>query len=462
MKPKTIVIGLGRSGIGAAKLLNKEGDEVIVIDSSENDILLKSSQDLEKQAIKVETAKPLELSTFKPWIEELSLIVISPSIPWDHPTLNELRSLGVMVKGEMDIAWERLNSIPWIGVTGTNGKSTVTHLINHILNTNKLLAPMGGNVGNAATEIALEIIEKRQTPDWLVMELSSYQLEAAPQISPRIGLWTNLTPDHLERHGNMAKYGSIKRRLLEQSDIPIYNADDSYLRSLRSNLKEGIWVSTEGNFSSKSPSDYWIDDAGMVIERKKSLFHISSLNMPGKHNLENLLMATAASRAAGLSPQCIQESLVSFPGVPHRLEKIGTWMGINIFNDSKATNYDSASMALKAIEGPIIVLAGGQVKQGNASNWLHQLHKKACGVILFGSGANDLKNMLQASNFQGQIFCDKTLKEAVGLAITISKSKKPRSILLSPACASFDQFQDFEERGNYFRDLITPLLDETN
>ncbi len=453
-----MVIGLGRSGIGAANLLHSEGHQVIVLESCKGPQYASNAENLKRKGIKVELGKPLELASFNPWLEQLDLVIISPGIPWHHNTLQELRKSGITVKGEMGFAWEKLKNFPWIGITGTNGKTTVTHMLNHVLAANQIQAPMGGNMGNSATELAQKLRDSKEKPDWLIMELSSYQLEAAREISPHIGIWTNLTPDHLERHGTIDTYSSIKRKLLDNSEIPIYNADDKYLSQQRPLLKKGIWVSTKSNYLSKHPSDFWINERGMVVEDVEEIFHSSELLIPGNHNLQNLLLVTAAARKVGLSARSISNSLRSFRGVPHRLEKLGNLQGISIFNDSKATNFESARIGLIAVESPAIILAGGQAKKGDASQWIDEINKRACGVVLFGESKKHLRDLISLSGFSDELHCCQDLDEAVKIGLTIGLDKGARSLLLTPACASFDQYKDYEERGNHFRKLISSLL----
>ncbi len=459
MKSRTLVVGLGRSGIGAAKLLHAEGREVIVLEECKGTNFAQLSQPLQAKGIEVVLGKPFQVNSLKQWLNQLASVVISPGIPWNHPTLNQLRSKGIKVQTEISLAWERLNHFPWIGVTGTNGKSTVTHMLNHVLEANDLIAPMGGNVGLAATEIALGWKgAQKELPDWLIMELSSYQLEAATEIAPSIGIWTNLTPDHLERHKTIEAYSQIKRGLLEKSKTPIYNADDPYLMNQRQNLKKGLWVSAEGAGSQKEPADFWIDKNGIIFEKSQRLFSSSVLTIPGKHNLQNLLLVTAAARQTGLTPKAIHESLKSFQGVPHRLEPLGVIHGMNVFNDSKATNYDSACKGLLAIPGPVVIVAGGQIKLGDHSEWLKKVKNKACGVILFGTDAIKLQTLIKKSGFKGEIYCCKKLEEAIDPAIKMGIKNQAKSLLLSPACASFDQYQNFEERGEHFKSLVHAFI----
>ncbi len=456
------MVGLGRSGIGAARLLNAQGTRVIIQEQYKNKKLEQLASDLEKEGIIVHLDHSLEISNFDKYGEDIKAVVISPGIPWNHPTLNQLRKQSIPIYGEINLAWKNLKDLPWIGITGTNGKTTVTYLLNHLLETNGKQAPMGGNVGNSASELALKLIQRKiNKPDWIVMELSSYQIEASPEIKPRIGIWTNLTADHLDRHGTLDAYRKIKRSLLDRSEIRIFNGDDPDLTNHKAILKKGIWISTKNHEKFTNHSfEFWIDQEGTVMEKNKKLFESSVLKMPGEHNLQNLLLATAAARQVGLSPKSIANSFKTFTGIPHRLEELGEIKNIKVFNDSKATNYIAATMGLKALSGKIVVLAGGQTKEGNATEWLEQLHKSACGIVLFGLGAKELNKLIKTSGFLGRVESCKELDKAVKLAVLIAHNLKAKNILLSPACASFDQYSNFEERGEHFRKLIKPLLNK--
>ncbi len=451
-----MVVGLGRSGTSAARLLNAEGCRVIVIEENQCPDLSPIASKLSQEGIDVRLGTPLTKTSFSKLTCEIERIVISPGVAWNHPTLKAFRERGIPVEGELALAWTRLKKLPWIGITGTNGKTTVTHLLSHVLEKNGKSAPMGGNVGRAATDLAREYLENcKFLPDWLVMELSSYQIEAAPTISPHIGIWTNLTKDHLERHGDLDTYRKIKRSLLDQSKIRIFNGDDPDLKDQRSSLKKGLWTSAEGLPGTKErPFHFWINENEVVMEKKRPLFDSSCLRMAGKHNLQNLLLVTAAARYIGIEPKAIQDSIKSFDGIPHRLEAIGDFQGIKIFNDSKATNYEAAIAGLNSIPNPAITIAGGQIKRGEPSAWLQKLCDTSCGVVLFGEGATELKNLIVNSKFSGELRCCLQLDESVKLALKLGIKMKARSIILSPACASFDQYQNFEDRGKHFKDLI--------
>ncbi|QNI56050.1 UDP-N-acetylmuramoylalanine--D-glutamate ligase [Synechococcus sp. BIOS-E4-1] len=453
----SVVVGLGRSGIGAARLLKAQGSEVVVLEKAENDACRRKSAGLRQQGIDVQLGQPLEISSFEPWLDELDQVVISPGIAWTHPTLEALRTRGVRVKGEMALAWETLRQRPWIGITGTNGKTTVTHLLHHVLSHGGLKAPMAGNVGYSAAELALGCLEgSSPPPDWVVMEMSSYQIEAATEVAPRIGIWTTLTPDHLERHGSLDAYRAIKRGLLERSQLAILNGDDPDISRTRCSWGETRvnWVSASRECSNSSSARLSVSDDGWVCEGERRLFCAEALAMPGEHNQQNMLLVTAAALEAGLAPETIESALRCFDGVPHRLESLGTVKGIAVFNDSKATNYDAAAVGLQSVPSPVVLLAGGQTKQGDAQPWLQLLKERSSAVVLFGSGAKELLGLIEASAFPGAVSIHRGLDDAVPHALELARHHKAASLLLSPACASFDQYTDFEARGNHFRELI--------
>jgi UDP-N-acetylmuramoylalanine--D-glutamate ligase len=311
-------------------------------------------------------------------------------------------------------------------------------------------------MGVSAAEMALKIkTGDLLRPDWLVMELSSYQIEAGPTLAPSIGIWTTLTPDHLERHGTLEAYRAIKRGLLQRSSLAIFNGDDADLNAHRSSLKSGIWVQTATPCPDDQPADFWIDDSGTIQARESgAMFPADALAMPGAHNRQNQLLVTAAAIQIGLNAEQIAQGFRSFPGVPHRLERLGSTASADVFNDSKATNYDAAAVGLQAMAGTVVVLAGGLTKRGDATGWLTELKSKACAVVLFGAGAEELDALIRQSNYQGQVHRCNDLKAAVAIAVRATSELRATSLLLSPACASFDQYQDFEARGDHFRNLM--------
>ena len=456
MRQAVVVFGLGRSGQGAARLLLARGEQVRLLDSASGPDLQQRADRLAAEGITVELGCPLALSSF---LDEGALparVVVSPGIPFDHPTLEQLRDRGVAVAGEMELAWEALQPSRWIGITGTNGKTTVTSLVGHLLQQAGLDAPTCGNIGTSAAELALACLEGRR-PDWLVAELSSFQIEAAPSVAPAIGVWTTLTPDHLDRHGTVERYRAIKASLLRQCERQVLNGDDPDLRAHAADWANADWVVNGPRRDvGGTPACLWVEN-GWVMADEGRLLPVEALAMPGAHNRQNLLLATAVGRHAGLDGPTMEAAFRSFPGVPHRLERIRDHGGITYYNDSKATNYDAALVALQSLEGPLVVLAGGRAKRGEPASWLATLAEKAGAVVLFGEAMPTFAELLGASAFPGRVEQREHLDEALPLAAELARAIGATAVLLSPACASFDQYKDFEQRGDHFRQLVLAL-----
>jgi len=456
MRQAVVVFGLGRSGQGAARLLLARGEQVRLLDSASGPELQRRADLLAAEGITVELGCPLELASFVSDGTLPARVVVSPGIPFDHPTLEQLRDRGVAVAGEMELAWEALQPSRWIGITGTNGKTTVTSLVGHVLQQAGLDAPTCGNIGTSAAELALACLEGRR-PDWLVAELSSFQIEAAPSVAPAIGVWTTLTPDHLDRHGTVERYRAIKASLLRQCGRQVLNGDDPDLRAHAADWSSADWVVNGPRRDvGTTPASLWVEN-GWVMAEEGRLLPVSALAMPGAHNRQNLLLATAVGRHAGLDGPTMEAAFRSFPGVPHRLERIREHRGITYYNDSKATNYDAALVALQSLEGPLVVLAGGRAKRGEPATWLSALADKAAAVVLFGEAMPTFAELLGASAFPGRLEQREHLDQALPLAAQLAGELGAQAVLLSPACASFDQYRDFEKRGDHFRQLVLAL-----
>ena len=454
----TVVLGLGRSGLGAARLLHRRGEPVLVLESGDSPALQARAEALRGEGIAVSLGTPLDPASFAALPVAPQRVIVSPGIRWDHPTLVALREQGIRTDGEITTAWEATAGVPWIGITGTNGKTTVTHLVGHLLAQAGLDAPMCGNVGHSAAELALERSDGA-LPSWLVVELSSYQIESAPLLAPRIGVWTTLTPDHLERHGTLDNYRAIKRSLLERSAVRILNGDDPDLRHRAASWDQARWITAGSREQARAAGlepHLWIE-AEQVWQASGPLLDARALAMPGAHNRQNLLMAVAVGLEVGLTGAQMEAALRTFPGVPHRLERIRELDGVTWFNDSKATNYDAAEVALRALQGPLVALAGGEAKQGDATGWIAELRREAAAVVLFGAARNQFEELLHQGDYQGAVHGVDSLDQAVPLARQLANQHGCRAVLLSPACASFDQYRDFEARGDHFRELVRAL-----
>ncbi|MHC5743650.1 MAG: UDP-N-acetylmuramoyl-L-alanine--D-glutamate ligase [Nostoc sp.] len=471
---KATVIGLGKSGVAAARLLKREGWEVELSDRNTSETLLEQQQELAAEQITVKLGQSLELNG----ANLPQLIVVSPGVPWDIPVLVEARQLGIETIGEMELAWRNLQSLPWVGITGTNGKTTTTALIAAIFQAAELNAPACGNIGYAACEVALSQRGKRAggageageafdnssllTPhsslDWVIAEVSSYQIESSSSLAPRIGVWTTFTPDHLSRHKTLENYYNIKAKLLRQSELQVFNGDDAYLSQLGlSAWPDAYWTSVKGKDFLISEKGFYIED-GWVVEKltatstPEPIVKVSSLRMVGEHNQQNLLMAVATARLAGINRDAIARAVREFPGVAHRLEHICTWEGIDFINDSKATNYDAAEVGLASVNSPAILIAGGEAKAGDDTAWLAQIQTKAAAVLLIGSAAPAFAKRLREVGYHTYHIME-TMERAVPKSAELAKQYQAPVVLLSPACASFDQYPNFEVRGDRFRHL---------
>ncbi len=453
--PIAHIIGLGQSGIAAARLLHHQGWQVYVSDSGTSEALVDRQQQLHSQGIEVILDYRFDLATLaQRELPQPDRIVVSPGVPWQLPSLVQARSLGIEMLGEMELAWQTLKQVPWIGITGTNGKTTTTALTAAIFEAAGLHAPACGNIGYSACELALA----GKPVDWVIAEISSYQLESRPTLTPRIGVWTTLTPDHLSRHGTLECYRDIKAILLDQAQQQILNGDDPYLRTvLGDRWPTAWWTSTMGATSLPGPLERGVYlEADWVMVQGQPLLSASSLRMPGVHNRQNLLMAVAVAHLAGVDRAAIAHAVATFPGVPHRLEHILTWKGIDFINDSKATNYDAAQTGLAAVQPPVILIAGGDPKEGDDRGWLETIQAKAAAVLLIGKAAPTFAQRLQQTDYTHYEIVA-TLERAVPRAAELALKLQAQGVLLSPACASYDQYQNFEQRGDHFRRLCQQL-----
>ncbi|MEE3716295.1 UDP-N-acetylmuramoyl-L-alanine--D-glutamate ligase [Tumidithrix elongata RA019] len=461
--PNAYVLGLGQSGLSASRLLKAKGWQVTASDRASSPSLEKHKIQLEAEGITVELGSFPNFERQNQLQQPTHLIVVSPGVPWDHPTLIRARELGIETIGEIELAWRYLSHIPWVGITGTNGKTTTTALTAAIFQAAGLNAVACGNIGIPACEIALN---STNPPDWIIAELSSYQIESAQSVKPRIGIWTTFTPDHLNRHYTLEAYRDVKAHLMHQSSQVILNRDDAYLAkhgdAILANSQK-IWISCANATPEVMTNGAYIQNDSVLFAGEVVL-PLEKLQLLGAHNQQNLLMSVAAAKLAGINSKHIEEAVAKFKGVPHRLEYICSYKGIHFINDSKATNYDAAEVGLRSVKSPTILIAGGQPKQGDARSWLEMIRLKAIAVLLIGEAAPAFAKMLEGIQYHNYEIVE-TLEVAVPRAVAIAQSKPyengseshPTSVLFSPACASFDQFANFEQRGDRFRHLCLQL-----
>jgi UDP-N-acetylmuramoylalanine--D-glutamate ligase len=460
--PNAYVLGLGQSGLSASRLLKAKGWQVTASDRASSPSLEKHKTELEAEGIAV------ELGSFPNFDRQnqppTHLVVVSPGVPWDHSVLIRARELGIETIGEIELAWRYLNHIPWVGITGTNGKTTTTALTTAIFQAAGLNAIACGNIGIPACEIALNL-STTAPPDWIIAELSSYQIEASQNVKPTIGIWTTFTPDHLNRHYTLEAYRDVKAHLMHQSQQVILNGDDAFLAQRGAEIlsdSEIIWISCATQTTPEVRNKAYIQDQAVMFAGENVL-PLEKFQLLGAHNQQNLLMSVAAAKLAGLASDRIQQAVEKFTGVPHRLENICTHQGVQFVNDSKATNYDAAEVGLRSVKTPVILIAGGQPKQGDPRSWLKMIRDRAIAVLLIGEAAPAFAQMLDSIQYLDYEIVD-TLEIAVPRSVAIAQSKldpddqrQTTTVLFSPACASFDQFANFEQRGDRFRDLCHQL-----
>ena len=458
--PSAEIIGLGRSGIAAARLLNKDGWQVSLVDSATelqiasraNAQQLQTSQhQLQAAGIKVKLDSSI-LAANTP-----DLVVVSPGVPWDTQALETARRQGIETVGEIELAWRYLNNMPWVGITGTNGKTTTTALVAAIFKEAHLNAPACGNIGQAACELAIKNFDadRRNNFDWIIAELSSYQIESSIELAPQIGIFTTFTTDHLERHKTLENYYRIKASLLHRCPQKIVNGEDLFLQTAALEFgKDVIWTSTKGknSFNDNRRVEVYIED-GWIVAFEELIAPVSLFKMPGQHNLQNLLLAVAAAKLAGIEKKAIAQAITSFPGVEHRLEHVCSYQGIKFINDSKATNFDAAEVGLNSVEAPVVLIAGGQAKAGDNTAWIDAIKTQAVMVLLIGEAALEFAQKLGDRNFDNYRVVD-TMENAVNQSLTIAQERQAKVVLLSPACASFDQYLSYEARGDHFKELV--------
>jgi UDP-N-acetylmuramoylalanine--D-glutamate ligase len=448
MEKNAHVIGLGKSGIAAARLLVTEGWDVVLSDRNPSPLFADTMAQLQAAGVTVRLGHAFSAA------DEAHLVVVSPGVPWDIAALMEAREQGTEVIGEAELAWRSLSDRPWVGITGTNGKTTTTALTAAIFQAAGLDAPACGNIGNALCEVAL----RPDVPDWVIAELSSYQIEASSTLAPKIGLWTTFTPDHLARHRTLENYCRIKAKLMHQSEHIVLNGDDPYLRANGLNqFTTPYWTSVNGPDAIAPLEPLAYIEAGWVKLAGTPIVEAQALRMVGSHNQQNLLMAVAAAHLAEIDAAAIAKGVTEFPGVLHRLEYVGTWQGIDFINDSKATNYDAAEVGLKAVTAPTVLIAGGEAKTGDDTAWLQMIQTKAAHVLLIGSAATAFAARLEAIGYPHYEIVE-TMEHAVTRSAELAPELQAKNVLLSPACASFDQYPNFEVRGDHFRTLYQQLL----
>lgn len=422
LSTNVVVVGAAKSGVAAAQLLAKAGARVTLVDEKPRAQLTMALKGVPRSVIVKAGQKKL-------FFDSTELIVVSPGVPWDHPQLVNARKKGIVVWPELELGWRHVFPKKTVAVTGTNGKTTTTALIGHMLKKAGFRTVVGGNIGTPLSALRRKVDSRT----YLVLEVSSYQLEGHATFKPNVGAFLNLTPDHLKRHGTMAGYAAAKARLFDRmtpADTAVLNGNDVWCRRVGKRLRAKKMFFPN------------------PIDRKLG----KSIQLPGDHNLENAMAASAACRALGLNARQIKAGLASFKGVPHRIEFVRSLAGARYFNDSKATNVDSTFVALKSFSDPIILILGGEDKGSSYKPLIPLIKKHVKTILTIGEAAPIIAKDLKGA---APMTSCKTMANAVSTARKIARARDV--VLLSPACASFDQFKNFEHRGEAFAKLVAAL-----
>lgn len=442
---KILVIGASRSGKSAAILARKLGYEVMVTENQPKEKFEDTINEFEQQKINFEFGRHTFLG-----LNKYDLVVASPGIPRNAEIIQELQKNKVKIISEVEFAYQFCKN-PIIAITGTNGKTTTTALVTHILNHSGKNAVSAGNIGRAFSEVVLQL----ESQTIVSLELSSYQLDRIDKFRPNVAVITNITPDHLNYHGTFEDYAQTKWKICSnqiEKDLLILNYDDDYLRNNRSSKSKIQYFSLN-----ELRGGAFIRNGVIILNtqhKEEEIMPISQIGIKGKHNLYNSLAAILATRSFEISNEDYRSALSSFSGVEHRLEFVRNIQGVEYYNDSKATNVNSTWYALNSFNSPIIWIAGGRGDNNDYTILDSSVRKYVKSIICIGEEADNICN-----HFSTLVPCSKfqSLEEAVFAAQT--EANEGEVVLFSPACKSFDMFANFEHRGEVFKQIVRKLTD---
>lgn len=461
MKNKNVlVIGAARTGIAATRLLLNHGFNVTLTDTKSMDAVKDYSQEIAEE---IENLKDSYPEVFKLVLgeqinpdscTEFDLIIPSPGVPETIPVLQKAVEEGIEIISEPELAY-RLSSTPFIAITGTNGKTTTTTLTGEIFKRFNDNSYVVGNIGDAICNYVDQVDEN----GIFITEIGSFQLDGTKAFKPKGSVILNITPDHLDRHKTMENYINAKAKVFknqDNTDFTVINIDDPILRELVDNdqvVRKYISLREDVTDGAQLKDDSLIlKDNGEEIFVSK----VKDIGIKGPHNLQNALAAASLAYFYGVPVEIIKEALESFKGVEHRQEFVATINGVDYINDSKGTNTDAAITALNAMEKPVILIAGGYDKKESYDNLSEKIKENTKKVILFGKTSEDIQNNLKMHGYENSTIVQ-SLEEATTLAHDLAEEGDV--VLLSPACASWDMFQDYEQRGRKFKNLVKSYLD---
>jgi UDP-N-acetylmuramoylalanine--D-glutamate ligase len=436
------VVGLGKSGTAASRLLRRQGLPVYASDSASGPACEAWAAELRAIGAEVQLGGH-DLDR----IARATAVVVAPGVPPDVPPLEAARRAGVDVYAEVDIGFLALGATRCIGITGTNGKTTTTSLVAHVMAAAGLRAEAAGNIGRPLCDVALA----SDTPDWLALELSSFQLHDAPHLRPTIGLLTNLAPNHLDRYHSLDEYYGDKARLFRNAgpeSVWVTNADDAAVREMVAPVP-----GRHRQFSLERPADAWLDrESGRLMLDGRPLLPRADLPLLGDHNVANALAAALAATSAGVEPSRVAAGLRTFRAIPHRVEPVREVAGVLWINDSKSTNVTSTAVAVAAVDRPFVLLLGGRHKGEPYTRLAALLRGRCRAVVAYGEAGPQVVRDL------GSELPVVTARDFADVLATARRLARPGdAVLLSPACSSYDMFTNYEERGARFRAAVEAL-----
>ena len=447
---KVLVFGAGISGIGAADLLCQVQAVPVIYDGNEKlteeEVLAKLQNPSGASAVLGELPDSL--------LDQVELAVLSPGVPTDLEEVKRIRAKGIPVWGEVELAWQ-MGKGEVMAITGTNGKTTTTALTGQIMKDYFPDVYIVGNIGTPYTSCALKMTQDTVT----VAEISSFQLETIQEFAPRVSAILNITEDHLNRHHTMEEYIRVKELITcnqGKEDVCVLNYEDPVLRQFGEEQKERIGITY---FSSlrELPQGVFLRGSQIILRengKETAVTDTGSLKILGRHNHENVMAAIAIARAAGVPVERIKKTVENFRAVPHRIEYVTEKNGVVYYNDSKGTNPDAAIKGIQAMDRPTLLIGGGYDKQSEYTEWINSFDGKVRCLVLIGQTREKIQEAAKACGFTDTILAD-SLEEAV--KICAAKAKPGDAVLLSPACASWGQFDNYEQRGDKFKEYVNRL-----
>ena len=445
---KVLVFGSGKSGIGASDLLAKVGAFPVIYDGN---------AETDKDAVVHKTDGRYSVTVYagelpKEVQDSLDLVVLSPGVPTDLPLVKSFYEQGLPVWGEVELAY-RVGDGEVLAITGTNGKTTTTALLGKIMQDARESVFVVGNIGTPYTSKALEMKQNSVT----VAEISSFQLETIDEFAPKVSAILNITEDHLNRHHTMEEYIRVKELITENQgteDVCVLNYEDEVLREFGKHLTPRVVYFSSGR---KLDEGIYLDGNKIILkdgEKEIEVVKTEDLKLLGKHNFENVMAAVAMAYYDGVSLDSIRKSICEFTAVAHRIEYVTEKKGVVYYNDSKGTNPDAAIKGIQAMNRPTLLIGGGYDKQSGYDEWIEAFDGKVRYLVLIGQTKEKIKEAAEKHGFHDIILCE-DLKEAV--KVCEEKAQPGDAVLLSPACASWGQFDNYEQRGDMFKEYVRNL-----